>query len=144
MDSFSVAKKVFYDFLTGNDTDSERLFNYLQAEYSLDSDRLKIVKTHLTRFFFPQFNQNWKRYFTVKSKFEKKYSQWLDSEFVIDFSSLKGYAGRKCSTESFEDTSFAISRQTNVYMYLYLLLVPPYWPKIFCIGGIKFEKTIST
>lgn len=115
MDTFSVSRKVIFDFLIKNNctNDLTILLEFLKINYNLAEEHLEKVSTELSRYFLPQFYKKWKVPFNVQSKFEAKYEKWLNSDFTVNFSYSEAAStlGRKSNENEYEQLSTSSKRR---------------------------------
>lgn len=112
MDSFKVSKRILCNFLIeNNNPELEKLVTHLQNEYTLNAEHTEIVSQFLNQYFFSTFQKKWKESLYIRSKFEKRFEKWLNSDFVIDFSTNKTTTGRNPSSIEFEELSVATKRR---------------------------------
>lgn len=117
MDSFKVSKRILCNFLIeNNNSELDKLVTHLQNEYTLNAEQIEIVSDALNRYFFSTFQKKWKESLYVRSKFEKRFEKWLNSDFVVHFSEKETNSGRKPSSSEFQELSVATKRRRLISM----------------------------
>lgn len=63
------------------------LLEKMKKTNTFDKNQIRIIRRELSRRFLSYYNQKWneKRVSRKKDKFEKIHSQWLESEFTVEF-----------------------------------------------------------
>lgn len=67
-------------------TKKDLLFNYIKNSSRFDENQLKIIEKKLINSFIPDYDRKWNNTKRKRSNFIVKYQQFLESDFVVNFS----------------------------------------------------------